>query len=928
MTDYKDTLNLPKAKLAMKANLPSNEPKILDYWEKIDLYKKIKESRSGRKTFILHDGPPYANGKIHMGHAVNKVLKDMVIKSQTLFGRYAPYVPGWDCHGLPIELNVEKKIGKAGQKISVSKFREACREYASSQIEIQKKDFKRLGVQGDWSNSYVTMDYKFEANIVRALGKIIKEGHLHRGYKPVHWCVDCKSALAEAEVEYQDKISSSIDFLFPIDDSRIEKIFSSRLSSKVYVASWTTTPWTLPGNLALTINHDFIYQLVSIDKKGCKAIIIAEDLVEPTMKRIDCEDYKILGSTKGSNLLGLKAKHPYLSRDSVILSGDHVTTDAGTGIVHTAPGHGLEDYSVAMENNLDVLNPVKGNGTFSEEVEFLAGMFVFKSNEKVIEILDDNGVLLSKTDYEHSYPHCWRHKTPLMFRATPQWFISMENKGLLKKASLSINKIHWEPDWGQARIASMLQGRPDWCISRQRTWGVPITILVHSETGEIHPENEKVIDKIATLIEKKGIQAWYDEEISELIEDAENYEKITDCLDVWFDSGVTHSCVLDNEEELSFPADLYLEGSDQHRGWFQSSLLTSIAINGTAPYKAVLTHGFVVDSEGKKMSKSIGNTISPQKVWDSLGADVLRVWIASIDYSKEIVLSDDVLKRASDSYRRIRNTIRFLLGNISDFDSEDSINKVDLTELDKWMIYKCKNLQINIKKDYENFHFHQAFQKIHNFCANDLGGFYLDILKDRLYTSKRDSNARRSSQTALSNILQALLRWISPILSFTAEEAYLLLEDSSDSVHLLEWFEKWHDYGDLEISDNEWNEILEIRSEVNKHIENARNDEIIGSSLDASLELYCNDSLKRLLDKFSEELRFIFITSEVRVISSDKGRETAIPGLRVRVTKCDYEKCVRCWHRRPDVGQVSQHELLCERCYQNVEGQGEVRLYV
>ena len=927
MTDYKDTLNLPQTELAMKANLPSKEPKMLEHWEKINLNQKIKEARSGRGKFILHDGPPYANGEIHTGHAVNKVLKDMVIKSQTLSGKYAPYVPGWDCHGLPIELNVEKKIGKVGQKVSASEFREACREYASSQIDIQKKDFKRLGIMGDWDQPYITLDYKFEANIVRSLGKVMHHVHLQRGDKPVHWCVDCKSALAEAEVEYQDKVSISIDFIFPINDPKIEEIFSCKIDSPVFVASWTTTPWTLPGNLALTINQNLTYELIAIEHDGSKNIIVAKDLVEQTMERISCEKYKVLGSTEGKDLLGLKAKHPYLSRDSVILSGEHVTTETGTGVVHTAPGHGLEDYSVAMENGLDILSPVQGNGTFSDEVEHLAGMFVFKSNEKVIEILEENDALLAKADYQHSYPHCWRHKTPLMFRATPQWFIGMESKDLLKNAFSSIENIHWEPDWGKARMASMLEGRPDWCISRQRSWGVPITLLVHNETGEIHPDIETIIEKVATLIEKDGIQAWHDVEVSDLIDDSEKYFKVTDCLDVWFDSGVTHACVLNSNDELDFPADLYLEGSDQHRGWFQSSLLTSMAINGEPPYKGVLTHGFVVDSEGKKMSKSIGNVISPQKIWDTMGADVLRAWIASTDYTKEIVLSDDILKRTSDSYRRIRNTIRFLLGNLSDFNNEDAVGKEKLTELDKWMIYRTKSLQDEIKQDYENFQFHQAFQKIHNFCANDLGGFYLDILKDRLYTAKTDSDARRSSQTALSNILQALLRWISPVLSFTAEEAWLLMEEDEDSVHLLEWFEDWNDFGELKISDDEWNKVLEIRSEVNKHIEETRNQEIIGSALEADLELCCDKSLKQLLDKFEEELRFIFITSDAKVSLSEEGSSTNIEGLKVKVVKTQNQKCVRCWHSRPDVGQIKGHESICGRCYENVKGKGEVRLF-
>ena len=928
MSDYKETLNLPDTGFAMKANLPSKEPKMIEFWEKMDLRKEVAVARQGREKFILHDGPPYANGQIHIGHAAQKVLKDIVIKSQTLNGKYAPYVPGWDCHGLPIELNVEKKKGKAGHKISVSEFRQACREYAHSQIDIQKKDFKRLGIIGDWDNPYVTMDFAFEANIIRSLGKIIEKGHLQRGDKPVHWCVDCGSALAEAEVEYQDKTSTSIDFIFPIDNKDISEIFSCSSTNPSYVASWTTTPWTLPGNLALTVNESFTYELIEIlhDNKKIN-IILAEDLVDSTLDRIGVDKITSLGTCEGADLLGFNATHPYLERNSLIISGDHVTTEAGTGIVHTAPGHGLEDYAVCKENGIDVLNPVKGNGTYNEDVEHFAGQFVFKANDNITNLLEERGVLLSKSSYEHSYPHCWRHKTPVMFRATPQWFISMEEKNLLQQSQNSIDSVNWAPTWGQARMSSMLEGRPDWCISRQRSWGVPIALLIHKETGELHPETRKIIEKVADLVELEGIQAWHDIEIKDLIDDHESYEKITDCLDVWFDSGVTHACVLDVNEDLQFPADLYLEGSDQHRGWFQSSLLTSIAMKEVPPYKAVLTHGFVVDSDGKKMSKSLGNVISPQKVWETMGADVLRTWAASTDYTKEIVLSDDILKRSSDSYRRIRNTIRFLLGNLSDY-SGQKLSPEKLTELDKWMILKTKNLQEEIIEDYLNYDFHHAFQKIHNFCANDLGGFYLDILKDRLYTAKSTSDARLSSQIALSNILQALLRWISPILSFTAEEAWQLLNNDIKSVHLLEWFEEWDNIGELKFSNDEWNKILEIRSEVNKHIEEARNKEIIGSSLEVDLELFCEKDIKNLLDKFSSELRFIFITSEANVSDiGQEGNESAIQGMRVQVNKTNHQKCVRCWHSRPEVGTIKGHETICKRCYENVAGKGEIRIF-
>ena len=928
MTDYKDTLNLPDTDFAMKANLPTKEPKMIEYWEKIRLQEKVAKARKGREKFILHDGPPYANGEIHMGHAAQKILKDMVVKSQTLEGKYAPFVPGWDCHGLPIELNVEKKKGKVGQKISASEFRQACRDYASSQIELQKRDFKRLGIIGDWENPYITMNYTFEANIIRSLGKIIEKGHLSRGDKPVHWCLDCKSALAEAEVEYQDKTSTSIDFIFPIENALLKDIFNLKSDNNSYVASWTTTPWTLPGNLALTVNESFIYELIEIEHLGRVInLILAKDLVDSTLKRIGIENFISIGTCKGKDLLGLKASHPYLDRESLIIAGDHVTTEAGTGIVHTAPGHGLEDYSVSKQNGLEVLSPVKANGTFHEDVDHFAGQFVFKANENIIQLLKERAVLLSESQYEHSYPHCWRHKSPVMFRATPQWFISMEKEGLLSKSLDSVNSIRWEPDWGQSRMESMLESRPDWCISRQRTWGVPIALLVHNETGEIHPETSLIIEKVACLVEKEGIQAWHDVAIEDLVEDYNNYYKVTDCLDVWFDSGVTHACVLDANADLEFPADLYLEGSDQHRGWFQSSLLTSIAMKELPPYKEVLTHGFVVDGNGKKMSKSLGNVISPQKVWENMGADVLRAWVASTDYSKEIVLSDDILKRSSDSYRRIRNTIRFLLGNLSDY-SHQKLPPEHLTELDKWMIVRTQELQEEIRQDYLNYNFHYAFQKIHNFCANDLGGFYLDILKDRLYTAKADSYARRSCQLALSNILQALLRWISPILSFTAEEAWQSLNKSKESVHTLEWYQEWSEIGALKFSNEEWEKVLEIRSEVNKHIEEARNQNIIGSSLDSNLKLYCDEELKKLLDKFSDELRFIFITSEASVLKlEEQGIQTSISGLSVEVTKTAHKKCVRCWHSRSEVGSIEGHESICQRCYENVEGEGETRNY-
>ncbi len=927
MKDYKDTLNLPKTELAMKANLPNKEPELLKYWEEIDLYKKLKEKGQGKEKFILHDGPPYANGAIHTGHAVNKTLKDIVVKSQTLSGKYSPYIPGWDCHGLPIELNVEKKLGKVGDKVTAKEFRESCRNYAKEQIEIQKGEFKRLGVLGDWEHPYLTMDNKFEARIVRSLGKIISKGYVKRGDKPVHWCVDCGSALAEAEVEYEDKISPSIDFAFPLDNKTASKIFDQQIDMPVYVASWTTTPWTVPGNVALTVNADFDYCLVQVTKDSKEiCLIIGKDLVETTLERIEVKDSIVLGSCKGKRLENVDAKHPYLERISKFVLGDHVTTEVGTGVVHTSPGHGLEDYTVAKEYNLEILSPVKNNGTFNADEEHVGGLFAFKANEKIIEVLNEKGTLLGQADYEHSYPHCWRHKSPLMFRATPQWFIGMSEGSLLDKAKEAISKVNWEPSWGETRMASMLE-RPDWCISRQRAWGVPIPLLIHKETREVHPETDKLIEQIAKNIEEQGLEYWYEVKIEDLIKDPESYEKITDILDVWFDSGVTHACVL-NDSNLQFPADLYLEGSDQHRGWFQSSLLTSIAMNDTPPYKGVLTHGFVIDADGAKMSKSLGNTISPQEIWNSRGADILRAWIASTDYRNEMVISENRLQGVSDTYRRIRNTLRFLLGNLHDFDLDKRVKEKELTEIDRFMELKTQNLQKELIEDYKNYQFHTAFNKIHNFCSNDLGGFYLDILKDRLYTCNKESLARRSSQTILFQILEALVRWVSPILSFTAEETWRLYHKELESVHLSEWYEDWICSSEGNITESDWLEVLNIRSEVNKVIEAARNNGVIGSALEAEIELLCSSDLEKILNKFSGELRFVFITSEAKVLSENgEGEETEIEGLRIKISKTQQQKCERCWHSRPEVGSIKDHPTLCNRCLDNIDGEGEDRLF-
>ena len=767
---YKDTLNLPSTGFPMKANLANREPEMLKAWQEMDLYHRMREVGRGRDKYVLHDGPPYANGDIHLGHALNKILKDIIVKSRTLGGFDSPYVPGWDCHGLPIELAVEKKIGKAGQQVEPSKFRQACRDYALKQVDRQREDFIRLGVIGDWEHPYLTMDFAFEANIVRTLSKIISNGHLIKGHKPVHWCCDCGSALAEAEVEYQDKTSPAIDVRFPVADeeealARMEHSPGGHAGSgPMHVVIWTTTPWTLPANQAVALHPDLEYVLVQCDgQHGPERLLLAEALMKDAMARWDIEDYQVVATCVGNTLEGLKLQHPFYDREVPIILGKHVTTEAGTGAVHTAPGHGLEDYVVGQQYHLPVENPVSGQGKFVDGTELFAGEHVFKANDHVIEVLKGKANLVHAEALRHSYPHCWRHKTPIIFRATSQWFIGM--KGLREPALKAIADTRWIPDWGRARIEGMVENRPDWCISRQRTWGVPIALFTHKDTGELHPNTEALMEEVAQRMEKGGIDAWFDLDPAELLgADAENYDKVTDTLDVWFDSGVTHACVLDKRDELKWPADIYLEGSDQHRGWFQSSLLTAVATRGQAPYKTVLTHGFTIDAEGLKMSKSKGNTISPQQIIKTLGADILRLWVAATDYRAEMSMSDEILNRVSDSYRRMRNTARYLLGNLHGFDPSNALAPAEMVWLDRWAIDKAARLQNEILAAYDSFQFHQIYQKLHQFCVVDMGSFYLDILKDRLYTMPIESIGRRSAQTAMFHILEALVRWLAPIL--------------------------------------------------------------------------------------------------------------------------------------------------------------------
>jgi len=939
-SEYKQTLNLPKTSFSMKANLANREPMMLKAWDKADLYGKIRAARKGRKSFILHDGPPYANGDIHIGHSVNKILKDIIIKSKTIAGFDAPYIPGWDCHGLPIELQVEKKHGKPGHKISASEFRQKCRAYAQRQIDGQRKDFIRLGVFGDWFNPYQTMNFDFEANIVRSMGKIIANGHLQQGAKPVHWCLDCGSSLAEAEVEYEDKRSPAVDVRFnAVNEAEIlEKMAIDPAhagSGTISTVIWTTTPWTLPANRALSMHEKVEYVLVQCEKDGVsERLILAHDLMTSAMERYGVEKFNVLGQCDGSALELVRFNHPFYDFDVPVILGEHVTTDSGTGVVHTAPGHGQEDYVVGQKYNIEVANPVGANGVYLEGTPLFEGQHIFKANDVIVELLKERGTLVHHHALTHSYPHCWRHKTPIIFRATPQWFISMDQNGLRDQAMAEIQKTQWIPDWGQQRIEKMVEGRPDWCVSRQRTWGVPLTVFINKDTNELHPDTPELLERVALLIEKDGIQAWFDLEPSEfLAEGGDTYVKINDTLDVWFDSGVTHACVVDAREELTGPADLYLEGSDQHRGWFQSSLMTSVAMNGAAPYRQVLTHGFTVDGNGKKMSKSIGNVMSPQQVVNRLGADILRLWVASANYTAEMTVSDEILDRSADSYRRIRNTSRFLLSNLNGFDpATDLVASEDMVALDRWVVGRAHQVQQEIIEAYDSYQFHVVVQKLTHFCSIELGSFYLDIIKDRQYTAKADGLPRRSCQTAMYHIAQALVRWIAPILSFTADEIWKLLPNNDQEfVFTSEWYEGLTAQDSSEQLNPEfWEQILAVRNAVNKVMEQARRDDVIGGSLQAKVTIFANDELAKQLAMIESELRFVFITSEVTVVNGaavDTAIATELDGLSVLVEPSAGEKCERCWHHRDEVGSNEAHVTLCGRCVTNIEGEGEVRHY-
>jgi len=990
--DYKNTINLPETAFSMKADLANREPRMLTDWYKKDangrdLYARLQEHTAHRKdTFILHDGPPYANGAIHIGHAVNKILKDIVVKSKLLSGYRSPYVPGWDCHGLPIEIAVEKKIGKVGQKVDARAFRKACREFAAEQIDLQREDFKRLGVLGDWDQPYRTMDLKFEADTIRALAKIVENGKVISGYIPVPWCLDCGSALAEAEIEYAEVTSPAIDVAF---DAIYPKKFAERFkvmgqigdNDIVSIPIWTTTPWTLPANLAVSLGTFINYVLVEgpprvSEKSGEQRVllVLAEALAETVLARYGVTKVikhgtSISGAILSSDSLHhpeqFSLGHPFYEKHVWIVDGHHVTEESGTGAVHTAPAHGREDFNVAQDhwkltaliaNKEKEMRLVGPTGIFSSETEMFAGQHIWKANDEIIAVLRERGKLLAHDPkFLHEYPHCWRHKTKIIQRAAPQWFISMSAKfkeimrrenvttplpALREKALDVIKDVQWVPEWGEERITKMIQNRPDWCISRQRTWGVPIALFVDKSTGLPHPDSTKLMENIAVAIEKEGVDVWYDNNRQWLSDqETEKYEKVTDILDVWFDSGVTHACVLDAREELHRPADLYLEGSDQHRGWFQSSLLTSVAMHGNAPYKQVLTHGFVVDAQGRKMSKSLGNVVAPQALMKTLGADVLRLWVAATDYRNEMSVSDEILKRVSDSYRRIRNTARFLLGNLAGFDPVNSEHLLPISEcllLDRWAISQAYKVQEEVKKAYENYQFHEVYQRVHNFCSVEMGALYLDITKDRLYTMQTNSRGRRSAQTAMYHILQAMVRWIAPILSFTAEEIWQHIPCKNTESILFEiWYkDEEKEFKNIDVKNEEyWNQLIALRSATAKVLEGMRNAGNLGASLEADVTLYLEEKLLNQFANETTELRFFFITSSLKLGSLEQKPANAVrteienTEIWISAQKSEHKKCIRCWHYRDDVGEHIDHPEICGRCVENVDGVGEQRLY-
>jgi isoleucyl-tRNA synthetase len=926
--DYKNTLNLPKTDFPMKANLKDLEPRTILRWKEQGTYDQVRERNKGKKTYILHDGPPYANGHIHIGHALNKILKDIIVKYKSMQGFSSPYVPGWDCHGLPIEHQVLKNLGSKKEGMGKAEIRKLCREYAVKFIDIQRGEFKRLGVFGDWDNPYLTMNYPYEAAIVRELGKFVDAGGVYKGKKPVYWCGSCETALAEAEVEYADHESPSISVRFALPDAA--NVFPSLTGKNVAVVIWTTTPWTLVSNLAVALHPEFDY--VAVDIGSNSVIIVAEALLAQSLEKFKVNEHRVIEKFKGKKLEGLKARHPFIDRDSRVILGEHVTLEAGTGIVHTAPGHGQEDYEVGMRYGLEVYAPVDHKARFTKEAGQFAGEHVHKANKAIITLLKEKNALLAEEKISHSYPHCWRCKNPVIFRATEQWFISMKNKDLLKKTVENVHKVTWVPAWGKDRFLSMVEKRPDWCISRQRAWGVPIVAFTCNDCGQLLLE-KSVIDHVSVIVEQEGADVWFTKSATDLLPPATVCKKCgkadlvkeMDILDVWFDSGVSHAAVLMQRPELSWPADMYLEGSDQHRGWFQSSLLTSVGTTGQAPYRTVLTHGFTVDGQGRKMSKSAGTGIAPQEVIDKYGAEVLRLWVSAADYRDDVRISPEILTHLAEAYRRIRNTSRYLLGNLSDFDHEtDRVADKDLLEIDRWAMHRLQKLIQRVQKAYDEFEFHVVFHSLHNFCAVDMSAFYLDILKDRLYTAKAASLERRSGQTTMHAILSAMIRLMAPVLSFTADEVWGYMKESGrlKSVFLTDFPGATTAYLD-DALDARWDRIIAVRGEAARVLEGLRRDKKIGHSLDAALTLYAAPELFKLLSNYKKDLAFIFIVSSVTLAkeadaTADAFASEVIQGLRIAAGPATGAKCGRCWMYNETVGTVTEHPEICSRCAGNL----------
>lgn len=923
--DYKETLNLPQTDFPMKANLVQKEPELLKKWEEQDLYGKIRETFAGKPKYVFHDGPPYANGHIHMGHALNKTLKDFIVKIMTMKGLDATFIPGWDCHGLPIEHQVAKELREKKKQVGKVEIRKLCREYAQKFVAIQREEFKRLGVFADWSNPYLTMNYAYQATIVRELGKFIQTGMVYKGLKPVHWCTHCVTALAEAEVEYADHKSSSIYVKFPVKSGL--KIPGIDLKNSFFVI-WTTTPWTLPANLAVCVHPDFQYVALRT-KLG--DLIVAEERLSALVLEWDLQDREILGRCAGKDLEKIVCRHPFIERDSLVILGEHVTLEQGTGCVHTAPGHGQEDYVVGQKYGLDTYNPVDDNGVFKPEVEHFGGMFVTKANPAIIQKMRENGTLISESTLNHSYPHCWRCHQPIIFRATAQWFISMDQQGLRKKALEAINQTQWIPSWGKERIYGMVENRPDWCVSRQRAWGVPIAICTCKACGKSLTAKE-ILDHIVALVEKNGADFWFEKEAAEILPPGtqcscggREFSKESDILDVWFDSGVSHAGVLENDPKLQWPADLYLEGSDQHRGWFHSSLLESVGTRGRAPYKTVLTHGYVVDGKGKKMSKSEGNVIAPQVIIDQYGAEILRLWVASENYREDIRISHEILKRLTEAYRKIRNTFRYFLGNLNDFDpKKDKVPFDQLMELDRYILCRLKQVCEKVLTAFDNFEFHVFYQSFYSFCVVDLSSFYLDILKDRLYTYPQKSNERRSGQAAMYLLLTSMTRLMSPILSFTAEEIWSFLNNTEESsVHLSRFPDLKEIFFDEKLV-QKWEQIIGLRGEVSKALELRRADKTIGHSLDAAVDIVLPQNLRSLLQNDLDDLRYVFIVSRTQVVDClDEGANVyvsdAIKGLKISVQAMHGKKCERCWNYYDETVGCAEHPMICHRCVENLQ---------